>query len=80
MLFERHKTQKEEKKEEKKKKETHTPKNTQRPTIAHLLRANFPIISLWGGFKLAGKKGMHKSSKGFDFGHIQTADIGVTWP
>ena len=23
---------------------------------------------------------MRKSLKGFDFGHIQTADIAVTWP
>ena len=26
------------------------------------------------------KMDMHKSLKGFDFGHIQTAGIGITWP
>ena len=30
--------------------------------------------------KVAAIKGMHQGLKGFYIGHIQTADIGVTWP
>ena len=30
--------------------------------------------------KVAGNKDMHRRLKGFDFGHIQTADIGVIGP
>ena len=41
-------------------------------SLEHLKNRYFPLF--------LGSKDMHRRLNVFDFGHIQTSDIGVTWP